>query len=76
MKIKFAFFVILASLSVPAAALGQTRAQEEQACQDDAFRLCPDEVPDEARVANCMARQKAKLSPACRAMFTQPSRRR
>jgi hypothetical protein len=76
MKIKFAFFVILALLSVPAAALGQTRAQEEQACQDDAFRLCPDEVPDEARVANCMARQKAKLSPACRAMFTQPSRRR
>jgi hypothetical protein len=76
MKIKFAFLVIVASLSVPAAALGQTRAQEEQACQDDAFRLCPDEIPDEAQVANCMARQKARLSPACRAMFTQPSRRR
>ncbi|HZM06831.1 MAG TPA: hypothetical protein VFC11_00035 [Methylocella sp.] len=76
MKIKFAFFIIVASLSVPAAALGQTRAQEEQACQDDAFRLCPDEIPDEGRVANCMARQKAKLSPVCRAMFSQPSRRR
>jgi len=76
MKMKFAFFLIVASLSVPAAALGQTREQEEQACQDDAFRLCPDEIPDEAQVARCMARQKSKLSAACRAIFAQSSRRR
>jgi hypothetical protein len=76
MKINIAICVIVASLSVPAAALGQTRAQEEQACQDDAFRLCPDEIPDETQVYNCMTRKKAKLSPACRAMFAPPSRRR
>jgi hypothetical protein len=80
MKMKSAFFVLAASLSMPAAALGQTRAQEEQACQDDAFRLCPDQIPDETQVYNCMTRQKAKLSPACRAMFAPqsppPSRRR
>jgi hypothetical protein len=78
MQMKSAFFLIAASLFLPSAALGQSdlRAQQEQACQDDAFRLCPDEIPDEARVANCMARQKAKLSPACRAMFKQPPHQR
>jgi hypothetical protein len=78
MQMKSAFFLIVASLSLPSAALGQSdvRAQQEQACQDDAYRLCPDEIPDEDRVANCMARQKAKLSPACRAMFTPSPRHR
>jgi hypothetical protein len=59
-------------------ALGQSdlRSRQELACQDDAYRLCPDEIPDEARVASCMARQKAKLSPGCRAMFTQSPRHR
>jgi hypothetical protein len=78
MQMKSAFFLIVASLSLPSAALGQSdvRAQQEQACQDDAYRLCPDEIPDEARVTNCMARQKAKLSPACRAMFPQSPRHR
>lgn len=78
MHLKYTLLLIAAPLSLPAAALGQynVRAQQEQACQDDAFRLCPDDVPDEARITNCLARQKAKLSPACRAMFTQPSRRR
>jgi len=78
MQMKSAYFLIAASLSIPSAALGQSdlRAQQEQACQDDAYRLCPDEIPDEARVANCLARQKARLSPACRAMFAPSSRHR
>jgi hypothetical protein len=71
MQMKSAFFLIAASLSLPTATLGQTnlRNLQEKVCQDDAFRLCPDDVPDEARVYSCMVRQRAKLSPACRAMF-------
>jgi hypothetical protein len=78
MQIKFALGLAFVSLCMTNTAFGQSdlRSRQELACQDDAYRLCPDEVPDEARVASCMARQKAKLSPGCRAMFTQSPRRR
>ena len=78
MQMKSAVFLIVASLSLPSAALCQSdvRAQQQQACQDDAYRLCPNEIPDEARVKDCMTHQKAKLSPACRAMFAPAPRHR
>lgn len=73
-KSAFAFAAFALLMTAPAQGQSDLRAQQELACQDDAYRLCPDEIPDEARVANCMARQKAKLSPACRAMFDPPPR--
>lgn len=78
MQMKSVFLIMAVSLSLPSAAFGQSdmRAQQTEACQDDAYRLCPDEIPDEARVTACMARQKSRLSPACRAMFKDPPRRR
>jgi hypothetical protein len=78
MHIKRALALAVLFLSIPASAFAQSdlRAQQQAACEDDAYRLCPDEVPDEVRVSNCMARQKAKLSPGCRAMFNQPGRNR
>lgn len=78
MNIKPALALVALSLSMTAQAAGQAdvRAQQQQACEDDAYRLCPNEIPDEDRVAYCMARQKAKLSPACRAMFDPPPPRR
>ena len=71
MHTKLALAVIVLSLSAIAPAISQQdlRAMQQAACEDDAYRLCPDEVPDENRVASCMARHKAKLSPRCRAMF-------
>lgn len=83
MRLKAAFSLFTASLSLilgvamSGVAFGQSdlRAQQQAACQDDAYRLCPDEIPDEALVTNCMARQKSKLSPACRVFF-QPARRK
>ncbi len=58
-------------LSMTSLAVGQSdlRAQQQAACEDDAFRLCNDVIPDEARVYACMSAQKARLSPGCRAMF-------
>jgi hypothetical protein len=54
--------------ATPAAAQG-TPAQRA-ACEQDAYRLCMEFVPDEPRIANCLSRKRMSLSPACRAMFT------
>ena len=43
--------------------------EEQQACSGDAFRLCGPEIPDVDRVTACMVRNKAQLSPGCRAFF-------
>ena len=78
MQMKSALALVILSLLMtsPARSQSDLRSQQQAACEDDAYRLCPDEVPDEARVASCMARQKTKLSPGCRAMFTPSPRHR
>ena len=78
MHMKSALALVVLSLSMTSPALSQSDRQSRQqiACEDDAFRLCSNEIPDEARVASCMERQKAKLSPDCRAMFTPSHRHR
>jgi hypothetical protein len=44
-------------------------AEEQQACSNDAFRLCGAEIPDVDRVTVCMVRNKSQLSPGCRVYF-------
>jgi hypothetical protein len=44
-------------------------AEQQQACTDDAFRLCSAEIPDVDRVTACMVRQQTQLSPGCRVYF-------
>jgi hypothetical protein len=56
----------------PAAGWAYT-AEQQQACTPDAFRLCGSEIPDVSRVAACMARRQAELSPACRVYFRSES---
>ena len=78
MQMKSALALVVFSLFMTGPALCQSdpRSQQQTACEDDAFRLCPDEIPDEALVASCMARQKSKLSPRCRALFAPAPRHR
>ena len=45
------------------------RAEAEHACYGDAQSLCPDAIPDEAKVTACMKTKHAQLSPACRKIF-------
>jgi hypothetical protein len=52
----------------PAAGRAYTDDQQ-QACMGDAFRVCGAEIPDVERVRLCMSRNKAQLSPGCRAQF-------
>jgi hypothetical protein len=44
-------------------------AEQQQACQPDAFRLCGPEIPDVDRVTACMIARKSQLSPQCRQFF-------
>ena len=51
---------------------GQTvRAQQEQACYNDAMTLCKDAVPDEDKITACMTAKRSKLSPLCGKVFDQ-----
>ena len=61
-------FIMLAPL--PASAYSQ---EDADACTPDAFRLCGDAIPDEARVAQCLAENKPRLSPACKIVFSRPA---
>lgn len=62
----------LALLAGPAAAQGTP--EQRQACQPDAMRLCSEFVPDVDRITACMVKQRMRLSPACRAVFTTPAK--
>jgi hypothetical protein len=65
---------VLAALSVaalPTASQAYT-AEEQAACQPDAFRLCGSEIPDIERVKVCMIARRAQLSPECRRFFQDP----
>jgi len=55
-------------LAMPTAGRAYT-PEEQQACSDDAFRLCSTEIPDVDRVTVCMVRNKSQLSPGCRVFF-------
>ena len=71
-SVRFQFGLMLATalsvLAIPTAGRAYT-PEEQQACSDDAFRLCSAEIPDVDRVTVCMARNKSQLSPGCRAFF-------
>jgi hypothetical protein len=44
-------------------------SEAQQMCSGDAMRLCASEIPDIARITACMHRQKARVSPGCRAVM-------
>ena len=44
-------------------------AEQRSACTPDAFRLCSSEIPNIDGITACMRKQKASLSPACKAVF-------
>jgi hypothetical protein len=48
-------------------AFGTAPAAAQHVCQGDAFRLCNQFIPDRARVASCLFKNKRSVSPACRA---------
>ncbi len=45
-------------------------ADEQAACTPDVFRLCAAHIPSESRIVACLRHNKARLSPACRKVFS------
>ncbi len=45
------------------------RQRAEQACYDDATKLCNDAIPDEAKITACMKVNRSRLSAGCRKIF-------
>ena len=60
------------ALTVSAAASEASFAfssEARQMCTGDAFRLCAGEIPNVPKITACMRRNKANLSPGCRAIM-------
>jgi hypothetical protein len=85
MKPRLAFYSVKASRTRLASALGLALTlftagsaladlatpEQKRACTPDVYRLCPGEIPNVRAITNCLRRQKASLSDACRAVFEQ-----
>jgi hypothetical protein len=63
----FATAVAATALSVTLSPAFSSEAQ--QMCTGDAMRLCGHEVPNVQRITACMVKQRANLSPGCRAVM-------
>jgi hypothetical protein len=61
--------LVMATLSEKSQAEGTP--EQRWACEQDAFRVCGNEIPNVARITDCMVKNVKKLSPACRAQFKQ-----
>jgi hypothetical protein len=60
------------ALFVTGSALADIATPEQRrACTPDVYRLCAGEIPNARAITNCLRRQKANLSEACRAVFEQ-----
>jgi hypothetical protein len=67
-----AFGLAWAMTFMPAPAAAQGTPEQRQACQPDALRLCSEFVPDVDRITACMIKNRIRLSPPCRAVFSTP----
>ena len=70
-----AFVLAWAVSFTPTPAAAQGTPEQRQACQPDAMRLCSEFVPDVERITACMVKNRIRLSPPCRAVFTTPAHR-
>ncbi|MGB9385691.1 MAG: hypothetical protein WCB50_12910 [Pseudolabrys sp.] len=69
----FAFTAIAILVIATPSENSQAEGTPEQrcACEQDAFRVCGNEIPNVARITHCMVKNVKKLSPARRAQFKQ-----
>ena len=70
--LKLCAIASLITIIAPLPAIAYTQADAD-ACTPDAFRLCQNAIPDEGRVAQCLAQNKSQLSPACKVVFSRPA---
>jgi uncharacterized protein YdeI (BOF family) len=59
---------IVLLITTPALAQQQGTAEEQAACRGDAIRFCASHAGNQPAMRQCLAANKARLSPACRAV--------
>ena len=72
-RITLAVALTVATFSTGATA---QNAEEQQACMNDAFRVCSATIPDRARTTACMIQNKSQLSAGCQMVmdkYAQPA---
>lgn len=71
-RMTFAAALALSAAGAGAAERGQHSGtpDEQAACTPDVFRLCAAQIPSESRIVACLKAKKARLSPACRKVFS------
>jgi len=65
----FAGLLLGLALACGAPASAQTTLSPEQACKDDAFRLCSEFIPDRDKTGACLKRKARSLSKDCRTVI-------
>jgi hypothetical protein len=60
--------VALAAATFSTGAFAQS-SEEQQACMNDAFRVCSATIPDRNRTIACMVQNKSQLSAACQVVM-------
>ena len=63
--------LLISLASADAALAAQGTPEQRRACTPDVYRLCAGEIPNVRAITACMIRNKANLSPACRALMDQ-----
>ncbi|MDO9562888.1 MAG: hypothetical protein Q7J60_14820 [Bradyrhizobium sp.] len=63
--------VLMAVSASQSASAALATPEQRKACTPDVYRLCAGEIPNVRAITNCLRRQKASLSEACRAVFEQ-----
>jgi hypothetical protein len=66
---KVALLLALAAAALSARPGPAFSSDAQQMCTGDALRLCGHEVPNVQRITACMVKQRANLSPGCRAVM-------
>jgi hypothetical protein len=62
---------LLLTLASATSAFAVGTPEQRRACTPDVYRLCAGEIPNVRAITECLRRQKASLSEACRAVFEQ-----
>jgi hypothetical protein len=68
-RVALLFVIACAATALSARPSLAFSSEAQQMCTGDAMRLCGHEVPNVQRITACMARNRAHVSPGCRAVM-------
>ena len=68
-RVALLFAITFAATALSARPSLAFSSEAQQMCTGDAMRLCGHEIPNVQRITACMARNRAHVSPGCRAVM-------